>query len=862
MSTVPVNPGRGSGALEGLRVVEYGDENVEYCGMVLAGLGAEIIKVEPPGGSRTREIGPFVHDVPNVNSSLHFWHYNRGKKSVVVDLEHADGAGRFRALVGSADVFLESTPNGYLEQLGLGSRGLLDEFPQLVVARVTPFGDNGPWSHFAASDLVHLALGGVVMNCGYDPDPRERYDLPPIAPQMWHAYHVAGDQVAYSIVAALLYRARTGRGQLLSCSVHEAVSKCTEVDLMSWVMRRVTLRRQTCRHARETITTPIIAHTKDGRWFMNFAPPADAEKFVANEGIGVPAADAEADDQAAGGIFGARSIPGTEADSDRAATAADLVQRLGRRIAYADVPWLRAQDQKLMWAPLRLPHENLDDEHWRIRGTFAEIEHPEHGVTATYPVSRWLSSARGWVVPGRAPLLGEHTDKIATTRSEARLGSVRDRVGANAEPRSALGKPFPLAGVRILDFSWFLASAGGTRFLASLGAEVIKVEWKGNPDTRMGAMAPVGGREARRAAKGPLPPVTDPDMGGQFNLKNSGKRGISLNVRHPKGLQIAKQLVKVSDAVTEGFSPTVMDRWGLGYPQLRELRPDIVYVQQSGMGKKGAYGSLRTIGPIAASLVGTSEMSGLPSPAAPAGWGYSYLDWTGAYNFTLAVLVGLFHRERTGEGQWIDASQCEAGLFITGTALPDWSVNRRPFSRYGNRSPYKRGAPHGIYRCAGNDRWLAIACFTEEQWRAVCRVASLEHLLDDPEFATLGERLRHQDRLDAAVSEWTATIDAYDGMMALQGAGVAAGACQSAEDRCDNDPQLAALGWLTEVTGTKIGTWPLPELPVRFDQSPSYIGGPIDRGAPCYGEDNRYVFGELLNMSERELEELEANGVI
>ena len=235
---------------------------------------------------------------------------------------------------------------------------------------------------------------------------------------------------------------------------------------------------------------------------------------------------------------------------------------------------------------------------------------------------------------------------------------------------SPRGKPFPLHGVRILDFTWFLASAGGTRFLSAFGAESIKVELKSHPDTRLAAMAPVGGRAAREQATAPLPGVTDPDMGGQFNNKNPGKRGISLNVRHPKGLEIARRLVAMSDIVAEGFSPGVLDSWGLGYEALRAIKPDIIYVQQSGMGAQGTYGRFRTVGPIANAFAGLSEMSGLPEPAMPAGWGYSYLDWMGAYSFALAMLSALFHRARTGEGQWIDASQSEVGLFISGTSDP------------------------------------------------------------------------------------------------------------------------------------------------------------------------------------------------
>jgi crotonobetainyl-CoA:carnitine CoA-transferase CaiB-like acyl-CoA transferase len=422
-------------------------------------------------------------------------------------------------------------------------------------------------------------------------------------------------------------------------------------------------------------------------------------------------------------------------------------------------------------------------------------------------------------------------------------------------------KPFPLHGIRILDFTWFLASAGGTRFLSAFGAESIKVELKSHPDTRLAAMAPVGGRAAREKATAPLKGVTDPDMGGQFNNKNPGKRGISLNVRHPKGLEIARRLVAMSDIVAEGFSPGVLDNWGLGYDALRAIKPDIIYVQQSGMGAQGTYGRFRTVGPVANAFAGLSEMSGLPEPAMPAGWGYSYLDWMGAYSFALAMLTALFHRERTGEGQWIDASQSEVGLFISGTAILDWSANDRIWTRYGNHSPYKPAAPHNVYPCAGDDRWLAIACFTQEEWRALTEVAGHPEWANDGRFKDLAGRRKHQAVLDALVADWTKARDAYEMMLTLQRAGVAAGVCQTAGDRCDNDPQLAALKWLTEVTGTKIGRWPIAEVPIKMSESPAYIGGRLDRGAPGYGEDNTYVYGELLGMSTKEIEALAADGV-
>src|SRR6201997_3630629 len=857
-------PDRGSrpGALSGIRVIELADELAEYCGLTLAGLGGDGDKVEPPGGSPTRRIGPFYQDRVDPEGSLFFWQYNRGKRSIELDLQRDGDAKRFRSLLASADILLESTPKGALDALGLGAPALREQFPGLIHARVTPFGDDGPWSDFKACDLVHLALGGVMMNCGYDPAPDGTYDLPPIAPQMWHAYHVAGEQLSMALIAALLFRHRTGMGQQVSCAVHEAVAKSTEVDLMTWVMRRAPVLRQTCRHARESISPhPTIAHTKDGRWVMaNLGNrPDDGTKLIAlMERYGIePGLDPQ---NATPPRYG-RFVPGTAPDKSKRDPAMEAVARFVRAFTYENIPWREAQQDGMLWAPLRKPHENAVDPHWIARRSLTDLAHPELGRSLRYPTSKWISTATSWAPGRRAPQLNEdagNVDDVPVRRAPA--------IDAKADPARAgkpskRGKPFALDGIRVLDFTWFLASAGGTRFLSSFGAECLKVELKSHPDTRLAAMAPIGGREARERATAPLRGVTDPDMGGQFNNKNPGKRGISLNVRHPKGLEIARRLVAMSDIVAEGFSPGVLDSWGLGYDKLRAIKPDIIYVQQSGMGAQGTYGRFRTVGPIANSFSGLSEMSGLPEPAMPAGWGYSYLDWMGAYSFALAMLTALFHRARTGEGQWIDASQTEVGLFIAGTAILDWSANGRIWSRIGNRSPYKPAAPHGVYPCAGEDRWVAIACFSEAEWRGLIEVAKRPDWAEDSRFVELAARLANQDALDAMVGSWTKVHDARQLMLALQSAGVPAGVCQTAEDRCDHDPQLSHLEWLTEVTGSKIGSWPGAEGPIKLSERPAFAGGRIDRGAPCYGEDNEYVYGELLGMTKREIADLAAEGV-
>jgi len=792
----------GPGMLAGLRVIEVADERAEYTGLLLAGLGAEVVKIEPPEGNATRRIGPFLDDQPGLDRSLFFWNYNRNKKSVVLDLRETLAREHMLRLLEGADILLDASCGALKQTLGID---LNTRFPSLITARMTPFGDDGPWADFKSSDLIHLALGGIMMNCGYDPDPNLQYDTPPIAPQIWHAYHIAGEQLATGVIAALIWRHRTGQGQDVSVAIHEAVSKNPELDIMHWVMRRVPLWRLTNRHAVETPNhSPAIRHTKDGRWFMSHGMGARdlknlvplLAKYGMQADLQPPPPDAD---------LKARQVPGSAAGDETRAHMLDVVQRFIRAWTYADMPWREAQDAGLLWAPL----------------------------------------------------LGEDTE--AVLRTSRRPSVPAQPCGIDQPKLSALhNKPFPLQGVKILDFAWFLASAGGTRFLAAMGAESYKVEWKDNPDTRLAAMAPIGGRAARDAATGPLPGVKDPDMGGQFNNKNAGKRGISLNIRHPKGLQIAKDLVRICDVVAEGFSPGVLQRLGLGYDVMKSIRPDIIYIQQSGMGAHGTYGRMRTVGPVAAAFGGQGDMSGLPEPAMPVGWGYSFLDWMGAYGYALALLGAIYHRDRTGEGQWIDASQCESGLFLTGTTILDWSANEREWRRYGNRSPYKPAAPHGAYRCEGDDRWIAIACFTDAEWRTVAQLAGI----NDRRFDTLEHRLLHQDALDAAVESWTRKHDRYDLMMKLQRANIPAGVCQNAEDRCDNDPQLRHLKWLTEVTGTKIGTWPVYELPMKFSATPAYIGGPTNRGAPGYGEDNEWLLTNLLGMSSSDVQRLAEEGVI
>lgn len=832
--------------LGGLRVVELADEQGEFCGRVLASLGADVIKVEPPGGSATRRIGPFVGDEPDPDRSLYFWHYNLGKRSVVLDLDADAGRAEFVELVRSADVLLESCPPGWLESRRLGYEDLSNGHPGLILASITPFGPDGPWSGYSGSDLVHLALGGEMTYCGYNPGIDGKYDTPPMAGQMWQAYQMAGDNMVIGILGALLSRRTTGRGQRVDVSVHQVAACNTELDVLHWIYARKPMSR----------TQTLLSATKDGRYLYTlYGAPAYAFARIVEflDGFGLAADLAEEKYQ----------DPAYRGRPDVGLHIQAVIDRFVERYKYPG-PWVEAQEAGILWAPMRKPEENIGDPHWLARQTYADVEHPELGRSLRYQVGRWYSEQADWAVGARPPAVGQHSEEVA---SEVRT---RPRVADLPSLEPVPARTFPLEGVRVLDGTWQLASAGGSRYLAALGAEVLRFEWKGSLDLLrivpppIFPLTPDGGRDERRRATEPIQTVPSGSINrnGYFNDISAGRRGISLNMRHPKGKELFERLLATSDVYAEGYTATTMESWGLPFDEMLKINPRLVYCQQPGFGYHGQYRSYKTVGPIANALSGVTEMVGLPAPYPPAGWGYSYSDWTGAYNLALAMLAGLEYQRRTGRGIWIDASQVESAIAYTGTAGLDKQVNGRGYERTGNRSPYKPAAPHGAYRCRGEDRWLAIAVFSEDEWDRFRTALGGPAWTDDAKFSTLESRLAHQDELDGLVESWTVDQDPYDAMTRLQEAGVRAGVCQTAEDRVDKDPQLASLDWLVELPQTEMGTWPVREVPIRYGSTPATQGGALGRGAPNYGEDNDYVFKEILGLTDDEVELLAKEDVI
>jgi crotonobetainyl-CoA:carnitine CoA-transferase CaiB-like acyl-CoA transferase len=416
-----------------------------------------------------------------------------------------------------------------------------------------------------------------------------------------------------------------------------------------------------------------------------------------------------------------------------------------------------------------------------------------------------------------------------------------------SEAESGAQKPLPLDGIRICDFSWIVAGPQATRIFADLGAEVIKVENESYLDSIRMARAPDG------------PPSFN--ASGFHNNFHRNKLGITANVHHPEGREAVERLIGISDIVVENFSAGAFARMGFPYERLREVKPDIIYLSLSGFGHVGRDASYVTWGPTAAGASGATAMSGMADDE-PAGWGYSYLDHTAGFYGAIALLMALYHRDRTGEGQHIDMAQVETGMVLGGVPMLDYQVNGREYTRTGNHSRAPAIAPHAIYRCAADgdndDRWIAIVAESEDQWRELCAGLGVPDLAADPRYLTNEGRVAEQEALDAAINSLTRGREAHELMYELQARGVPAGVCQTAEDRMEKDPQLAERSFYRTAHHGEMGTHRFEGLPMQFSRG----RWRMDRGAPLIGEDTHRVLTELLGYSDEDAARLASEAAV
>ena len=391
-----------------------------------------------------------------------------------------------------------------------------------------------------------------------------------------------------------------------------------------------------------------------------------------------------------------------------------------------------------------------------------------------------------------------------------------------------------LEGVRILDFTWVVAGPVATRILADQGAEIIKIERRDTLD--------LGTRR-----------------GGFSGNLHRGKQSTVVNMADPRGIDLAKRLAAVSDVVIDNFSARVMRNWGLDYAGLKQLKPDIIAVSMSGFGHTGPHKDYVSYGPTLQALSGYTLQMRHPG-GEPAGWGYSYADMTGGYSGALAVLAALWHRRRTGQGQFVDLSQFEAVSSLVGPGLLDL-LNRDTASQpVGNRSQEAPAAPHGVYRCRGADRWCAIAVFSDEEWRSLCRVMGNPTWAAQPRFASVAERLQHREDLDRHLETWTRRLAPEEVAARLQAAGVAASLVANGED-LDRDPQLRARGyWARLPTKQEDGRTDvvLDGPPFTLSRTPGYVAAP----GPLLGEQTDDVLRRVLGLSAQQVAALQADRVV
>ncbi len=829
------------------RVLDLTDNGAMLCGQILADLGADVIAVEPPGGSPARGIGPFAGDAPDPNRSLFWWSYARNKRSVTIDLQSEDGREQLRRLVEGADFLIESFPPGYLDQLGIGYPVLRAVNPRLVMVSITPFGQQGPKAQWAATDLTALAASGVLLLTGDE-------DRPPVRTAVPQAFLHAGAEAAVGALIAHFARERDGIGEHVDISAQTAAMMATQSYVLAegWgdkPPQRIAGGLKVGRFKLHGVYACEDGHVAVTFLFGSTIGPYTARLFRwMHEERFVDEATRDIDWV---GFFD-RPVSREKLHDDLIrATAA--IERFMLSRTKAEL-FAEAQRRRLLIVPVSTTADLLDAEQYRDRNYWTEVQHPELEGAVIYPGPFAKFSATPIRYRRRAPLVGEHNAEILNGKAPARRGGRARRpsaaeaaamserwtaTAARMDADEAFGPP--LAGVKVLDLMWVFAGPMGTRYLADRGATVVRVESSLRPDTLR--------------AGGPYKDRTvGPERSAGFANPNAGKLGLSLNLSLPEAREVVLRLVQWADVVTESFSPRAMRAWGLDYEALRKLKPDLIMLSTCLMGQTGPLAGLAGFGTMGAALAGFHELTGWPDRM-PAGPFSAYTDYTSPKYVAASILAALEHKRRTGEGQYIDLSQAEAGMHFLAPALLDYTVNGRIDSRQGNASP--EHAPHGVFPCRGKDRWVAIACGTEEEWQALCEVTGHPQWLSDPRFATFADRQQHRVALEATLAAWTAEHDVRQVVLRLQAAGIPAHRVSNSAD-VFADAQLKFRRHFVTVQHPELGPVPIEGSRMRF----SHARAQITRPGPMFGQDNDYVLRQILGMGDEEIVELAVSGAL
>jgi crotonobetainyl-CoA:carnitine CoA-transferase CaiB-like acyl-CoA transferase len=825
-----------AGLLSDLRVVELGEMvSAPYAAKLLADLGADVVKVELPEGDPARRRGPFPSDAPDPEASGLFLYLNTNKRGVRLDLATPRGREALLRLAAGADLLVENLGPRRMELLGLGAAVLAEANPRLVVASISPFGQSGPYRDHAANDLVVFHMSGYGYHLGGAVDDPARE--PPLKAAEAQADFVAGVNGALAALAALFARDRTSLGQRVDVAALEALVPFSFGEVTRAVYEGASGSRR--RAENPPTGTVAVLPTADGH--VAISPREEHLWARWLEVMGSPpwAADERFRDRAARTANWAALEP---------LLAAWTRERTKEEVFRA------AQAVRVPAFPVNSIDGVFDWPQLAARGFFQEVEHPRAG-RLRYPTAPYRFSAGGWELRRPAPLLGEHDSDVFLspweTMGEAGVGASlddgerRDRGGTTSsirlppspDPRPSPGPSpggragdvrLPLAGVRVVELTWVIAGPLTTKYLALLGAEVIRIE---------------SARRAEFRARG-----------GQFALLNDNKKSCRLDLSQPRARELARALAARADVVVDNFGTGVVDRLGLGYEALRQLKPDLVVLSISGVGRTGPDADKLAYGTLLQLASGWSAMQGHPGTDEVVVGG-AWTDPLSAATCAFAVLAALRHRARTGQGQLIDFSMVEATLCGVPEALLDYAMNRRLPPRRGNRD--RLHAPHGVYPCRGEDRWAAIAVTSEQEWQALVAALGAPAWAADPRFAAAAGRKQHEDELDALIAAWTAERSTGEVVELLQGAGVPSGPVLPAAELLD-DPHLRARGLFVETQAPLGGRRLTIGAPWRIE--PGFE--PVYAPAPRLGEHDGYVFRELLGLSEAEVAALVESKVI
>ena len=819
-------------------VLDLAEGGFNWCGKLLADMGADVIKIEPPGGSPTRQTGPFVNGEPGPERSLFWAAYCVNKRGVSLDLESVEGRDQFRRLATRADILIESSRPGYMGSIGLGYEDLRGDNPGLVYTSITPFGQTGPYADYLATDLVGWSMGGMQY-IGGDAD---RQPTRISAPQ---AELHAGAQAAAGTMAAFWNRQVTGLGQQVDVSMQTAVVWTLMNATPFPPLHRANMERNGAFRARGALSVRQVFTCLDGHASVIMSPRtlAPLTDWMAEEGVApgwLLAVDWETSD-----------IVGRLDDDAEAIELFMRVQSEAERFLATKTKmelYERAIEHRILLAPCQTVKDIAESVQLEARGFWRGLEYPALGRELTH-LGPFIKMGESEIRVSRpAPRVGEHNAEILRP-AESGAPNV-ENAPPPAKPKPAGAMPFD--GIKILDFTWVGVGPITIKHLADFGADVIRVESASRPDVlRSGA------------------PFKDGQPGGlnrsQFSANyNSSKRGLGLNLALPQGVELARRIIHEwkPDIIAESFTPRVMTGWGLGYADVREILPDVIYFSTCQQGQTGPHAKYAGFGQLAGALAGFYHITGWPDrePAGPYG---AYSDFVNPPNAAAAITAALEYRRRTGKGQHLDLSQYECAAHFLAPAIMDYVTNGNELNRRGNRDD--RFAPHDVYRCADAEReytgvgpsWIAISVTGDEQWRRLCERMGRAGIAADPRFADAESRRRNAPELDAIIGEWTRDKDARHLMRDLQAAGVPAGVVQSQADLWE-DPQIAHREFFQWLDHAECGPMPYDGLTYLLSETPGALRMP----QALIGQHNAEILNETLGLDAEDIADLTTLGVL